>query len=203
NELVQGLGDMDLPFINVRTVKARTSGPPQGPGANFTPDVLLTTASRPVWSETNLDDPVKIVEELIRTRFKGVSGRVVARLPLAVTVSESTGGMPGDPHAGLMGGTSKPRMVVFGNALWASDKPLPSVYRPSEDANAAYYSLFASSLAWLREKPGAIGEIKRRQRDVYQMSETTNVSRLLLLPAGLIIVTIIGVGLGVWVVRRR
>jgi len=183
-------------------VKPRTSGPPQGPSAGLQANMLLTTTSRPVWAETNLDDPVRIVESAIRDRFKGIRERMVARLPLAVTVSEPTGGMPGDPHAAFMGGDSKPRMVVFGNASWASDKPLPNVFRPSEDANARYYSLFASSLAWLREKPSEIG-IEAKKRDVYQMPETTNVTRLLMLPVGLMFVSILGLGLGVWIVRRR
>lgn len=202
NALAVGLGDVVWPMVNARTVKPKTGGPPQAPGGNYQPDVLLTTTDRLVWSETNLDDPVKIIEELNRTRLKGLRERLVSRLPVAVTVSESMGGMPGDPHAGMFGGESKPRLIVFGNAGWASDKPLPSMFRQSDDANSRYYSLFASSLAWLREKPGGIG-IEAKKRDVYQMPETTNVTRLLLLPAGLMFVSIVGLGLGVWVVRRR
>jgi hypothetical protein len=194
--LAAGLGEETWYMMNVRTVKPKTSGPP----AAYQSENLLVTTGRLVWSEKNLDDPVKIVENLMRSQPKDFA--VTNQLPLAVTVSESTGGMPGDPHAGLFGGESKPRLVVFGNASWASDRPLPLVTRQSEDANARYYSLFASSLAWLREKPSEIG-IEAKKRDVYQMPETTNVTRLLMLPVGLMFVSILGLGLGVWIVRRR
>jgi hypothetical protein len=204
NPLVAGLGDATWPMVDVRTVKPRMSnpGPPQG-SSNYQAEALLTTTGRVVWSETNLDDPVRVIEELVRNKMKGLRERLVQRLPLAVTVSEPTGGMAGDPHAGMFGGgESKPRMVVFGNAAWASDKPLPAMFVQSQQANSQYYSLFASSLAWLRERPGAIG-IEAKKRDVYAMPETTNVTRMLLLPGALMFVSILGLGLGMWVVRRR
>jgi hypothetical protein len=202
NTLAAGLGDAAWYMADVRTVKSRLSnpGPPQSQ-SNFQAETLLTTMGRAVWSESNLDDPVKIIDDLLRTR-KGI--RVSQRLPLAVTVSEPTGGgMPGDPHAGMFGsGESKPRMVVFGNAAWASDKPLPAMFMQNQQANAQYYSLFASSLAWLRERPAGIG-IEAKKRDVYEMPPTTNVTRMLLLPGSLMFVSILGLGLGIWVVRRR
>jgi hypothetical protein len=203
NALAAGLGDEVWPMMNVRTVKPKTSGPPQATGANYQPEKFLATTNSLVWSETNLDDPVKIIEDLVRSGSKGLRERLVPQLPVAVTVSESSA-MPGDPHAGLLGGESKPRLVVFGNAAWASDSPLPSVFdqRQLASAQSLYYSLFASSLAWLREKPGAIG-IEAKARDKYQLPETTKVDRMLILPVGLMFVSILGLGLGVWVVRRR
>src|SRR5262249_17150077 len=72
NAVAVGLGDETWYMTNVRTVKPRTSGPPQGPSAGLQANMLLTTTSRPVWAETNLDDPVRIVESAIRDRFKGI-----------------------------------------------------------------------------------------------------------------------------------
>jgi hypothetical protein len=198
NTLAAGLSEMQpLPMFNARTVEAR-SNPAQRPeGSSYTPEMLLTTSVYRVWAESNLGDPLEVLET-IRREQKEV--RLANTLPLAVVVSEQSGaGIPGHPP-GMLGGESKPRLVVFGNVGWASDAPLPG----AQDARASsmYYSLFASSIAWLREKQSSIG-IKSKKRDTYQMSEGANVSRMLLLPAGLMFVCILGVGLGVWVVRRR
>jgi hypothetical protein len=204
NTLATGLGDEQWYFFNVRSVRGRNNPAPRpGAAGNYQADTLLTTVGRPVWPETNLDDPLKIIEALKKDPAvrKSVQSKLSASVPVAVTVSESTGGpAPGDPHGGMFGGESKPRMVVFGNAAWASNEPIPGRQLSQQDSR--YYSLFASSLAWLRERPSNIG-IEAKKRDTYQMNESTNVGRMLLLPAGLMFVCILGVGLGVWVVRRR
>jgi ABC-type uncharacterized transport system involved in gliding motility auxiliary subunit len=121
--------------------------------------------------------------------------------PIGVTVSEPTGGMkPGDPHAAFRGGESTPRMVVIGNAGFVSNLNDPQAR--GETFNPQYCSLVSSSLAWLREKPSNIG-IEGKTRDKYRMNETTNLARMIFLPSLLMLVSIIGLGLGVWVVRRR
>jgi hypothetical protein len=204
NPLISGLGDQEFPMVDVRTVRPRNNpAPGAGPGGNFQAEALLTSVGRPVWAETNLENPQKIIEQLKKDRAfaKAVQAKLAGTLPVAVAVSESTGKpMPGDPHGGMFGGESQPRLVVFGNAAWASNTPLPGVQ--SAQAGSRYFSLFASSVAWLRGKTSSIG-IEAKKRDTYQMNESTNVGRMLVLPAGLMFVCILGVGLGVWVVRRR
>jgi hypothetical protein len=190
NALASGLGSVAWPMLDARTVKPKTANPGQPGPTNFQAEVLLITTGRRVWAETNLDDPIRVIEEVIRNQGKGLQEKIRRSLPVAVTVSE-TRGPAGDPHARLMGGESTPRLVVFGNSTWASDR-----------SNSDFYSLFASSLAWLREKPSNIG-IEAKKRDVYQMPTNTNVTRMVFLPAGLMFICIVSLGIGVWVVRRR
>jgi len=62
--------------------------------------------------------------------------------------------------------------------------------------------LIASSLAWLRERPENIG-IEAKKREYYIMDPNANISRMIWLPFGLMMFSVVGLGLGVWVVRRR
>jgi hypothetical protein len=154
-----------------------------------------------VWSERKLSDPTVLVDGYGRNDFKDL--KLTRGLPVGVIVSESAGGLPpGDPHAGMFNREQTPRLVVYGNARFISDQPLPGGLRVTQVGMELYYSLFASSIAWLRERPNSIG-IEPKKRDEYKMNENTNIGRLLWLPAGLMGITIVGLGLGVWVVRRR
>jgi hypothetical protein len=89
----------------------------------------------------------------------------------------------------------KPRMIVVGDASFVSNPNMVENKRID-------YSLFASFLAWLRERPQNIG-IEHKKRDVYQLEPSTNVSRMILLPFALMALGVFGLGLGVWVVRRN
>jgi hypothetical protein len=199
DSLAFGLGeDLELRLSEVRTVKPRQGDPARPGGGAFQPDVLLRTTGSIFWAETNLDDPLKVIEDYNKIRK---TPPLVPSVPIAATVSEASfESPPGMPHPEMFGGGSKPRMVVFGNARFASDSPFPQVR--GEAANSEYYSLVASSLAWLREKPASIG-IAGKKRDTYQMNPTTNVLGMVTLPALLVMVCVVGLGLGVWVVRRR
>src|SRR2546423_585115 len=78
----------------------------------------------------------------------------------------------------------------------------PTPWRPRQVAGYPNYDVFESSLAWLRERPSSIG-LDPKERKIYQIEPTTNFTRMEFLPLGLMIVTVLGLGLGVWVVRRR
>ena len=62
--------------------------------------------------------------------------------------------------------------------------------------------MLASSLAWLRERPSSIG-LDPKERKEYQMDANVNLRRMAYLPLGLMFVCVVGLGLGIWVVRRR
>jgi hypothetical protein len=69
--------------------------------------------------------------------------------------------------------------------------------------NDTYYEIIANTLDWLREKPSNIG-IEPKTRNVFTIDrENTSLSRMILLPAALMLLGILGLGTGVWIVRRQ
>lgn len=88
----------------------------------------------------------------------------------------------------------QPRLVVFGDGQMASNKTL--------ERSVPYHDLVVSSIAWF-ERPEDIG-IAPKITHMYTFPVGTGVSRtrMVLLPMGLMALGLIGLGLGVWVVRR-
>jgi len=100
-------------------------------------------------------------------------------------------------HAGVVKDT--PRMVVFGTANWVSDEGLNG-----NQANLRA-DLFSSCISWLREKASVGITIPPKTRKEYVLNVKTPeaISRMHFLPLGLMVLAVIGLGTGVWVVRRR
>jgi hypothetical protein len=206
NPLATAFEGRPLQMANVRLVQARPG--PGGPGRHQV-DILLETVHpmrlrvpRGVFAEASLGD----ASELIKTRAAELKSKVVAVLPVGVAVSDP--GEP-DPHAfmrGGRGGDGPPRMVVLGAASFASDAAIAGGRgRAAEQGgggDSLGYDLFSSALSWLREKPSSIG-VTRKERGIYKIEAGSNVGSMLLSPVVLMGVAIIGLGVGVWVVRRR
>src|SRR5262249_39462730 len=100
-------------------------------------------------------------------------------------------------HAGLMKET--PRMVVFGTAGWLTDDMLVGA------RGGQYVDLFTSCVSWLREKSTTGSTyIEGKRRSDYDLGlQKPDAGRLLYLPPGLLLMGVVGLGTGVWVVRRR
>jgi hypothetical protein len=187
-------------FRNVRTVEPMGEGPGGGPAV----DRLMVAPQRSgVWVEKDFDaDPVAkqqrvltMLDENPAAGMKEISSKDVS---LAVTVSDSAGGgAPRDmAHAGLNKDT--PRMVVFGTANWIGEDALTGV------RGAVRMDLFNSCISWLREKASIGQVIEAKKRKEYNLNiPEQNVDRLKWLPLGLMMLGIVGMGTGVWVVRRR
>jgi hypothetical protein len=197
-------GDEELTaflFDSPRVVEPLAAGGARGTAYDVDP--LLLVVDGGAWDELDVSkDPSVIVAELRKPenlqRWQQL--RPKKNLSLAVAVSDSdSGGMPNDPqHAALRQGKGQPRMVVFGDAGWVSSGALG---RPENQLN---YDLFASCLSWLRERPniGKVAEDKERKEYALTVPAAA-ISRIEFLPLGLMALAVIGVGLGVWVVRRR
>jgi hypothetical protein len=199
NPLATALKGFAVPMFDVRPVRPLTDA---RPGAYQAEILAVAYSPAGLWPETNLSDPVRLVAKYEREEFRSVQEKATNTLPVGLLVSESS--LPSGPPGAMGQQDQKPRMVVFGDAGFASDQPLPGVQpgRGTAQVDFLYYSLFASSLAWLRERPAAIG-IEPKKRDEYKMNEDTDTGRLLWLPAGLMFVTVLGLGVGMWVVRRK
>lgn len=101
-------------------------------------------------------------------------------LPVAVTVTETDG---------------TPRMVVIGDAEMASDREIVG------RNGSVNFNFLTSALDWLADRRG-IG-IRPKEGGVYEYPRDVSAAAMVLPPAWLMMLSVIGVGVGVWVVRRR
>jgi hypothetical protein len=146
------------------------------PGSSYSTDMVAMTIPNTVYVTSDLRLP-RPTEADVQTE----------PVPVVVAVSERTPGGEGKPE---------PRLLVFGDATFISNAYL------AEASGDPYFDLFASSLGWLHERPANIG-IAPKKRDYFFLEPTAKVGELVWLPVGLMLVGIIGLGAGVWVVRRR
>jgi hypothetical protein len=183
---------------------ARTVDPAGAAGGKYAAETLLMVPPAMLAWAADVDaDPSTLVERYARTRaglkeFQKVwTGRP---LSIAVTVSESAGGMPRDrAHAGLF--KERPRLVVFGNASWITDDQEGLRGRGAQ----SNFDLFSSSLSWLRERADVGGSADtNKTRQVYDANKLEGmVGRLSVMTTLLLLLAVFGLGCGVWVVRRR
>jgi hypothetical protein len=205
NPVAAALEGVALLWLDVRTVEPSGGGERPPVAMNFQPaELLLAVPSRGqiIFPEPNLKaDPSQVVADLFAEVQKGNREKLDAkhparRLSVGLAVSEGSG-MPQMPSPHMPQPPSTPRLLVFGNAYFVSD----TVLGRSAGAN---YDVFASSLAWLRERPSSIGLAPKEHKE-YKMdaNAVANLTRLALLPLSLMTIMILGLGVGIWVVRRR
>jgi hypothetical protein len=107
--------------------------------------------------------------------------RAMEELPLVVAVSDE----------------AKPRMIVFGDTEFISN------YAMMTDRTGNNYALFVSSLEWMSERE-AIGPRPKESKEVHMPEAIAiNTTRIHLMPLWLMFITIVGLGTGIWLVRRR
>lgn len=183
-------------FENARTVEpAQKEGGPKAVDR-----LMLIPPDLLIWAETDLArDPVATRDALRDNEER--AEKIISQTPLciAVTVADS-GSAPGVPrdaaHSALQKDT--PRMVVFGTSSWITDDGLTG------NREALRLDLFQSCVSWLREKSSVGVSVPPKSRPEYDINiPKTEANRLRFLPLGLMVLAVIGLGTGVWVVRRR
>jgi hypothetical protein len=106
---------------------------------------------------------------------------------VAVTVSERSGGA---------------RAAVFGSSLFISDEIVRA-----ERGRPFAFTLIGTAVDWLRDKQtsAAVADIEAKKYTEYTFPApaTVDFTRLIWLPLGLALLTVVGLGAGVWVIRRR
>jgi len=215
NPLATAFDRQVFPLPDIRPVQPRSSGAvPPGAGGNYQVDRLLETSrllaplrQLQVFTDSSLGDPETLVRDLIDNHSDELRKKLVASIPVGVAVSDPGTPDARDPHAFMRSSRSEgtPRLVVIGSTGFASDAEIIARGRGAErqqGADSDYYDMFSSALAWLREKPSSIG-ITHKDRDVYKIQNTAEPASMLLTPFLLMFLGVIGLGLGVWVVRRR
>jgi hypothetical protein len=101
-------------------------------------------------------------------------------VPVAVAVSE------GD----------KPRMVVVGDTEFLCNVGLRFA---AQQLN--HYSFVVSAMEWMAERE-SIGAVPKEQNS-FSLDESVNTERMIYAPGWIMLVTLVSLGVGVWVVRRR
>jgi hypothetical protein len=187
-------------FENAQTLEPLKTNP------DYRVDSLLITLPQlPVWAQTDFRaNPTDVAAEARKEAEKGNLDRFrKGPLTAAVAVSEAKGPPPAIPgHDFLAQGTGRPVAVVFGDAEWISNRSLEG---GSGDAN---YSLFKSTVDWLREKPTIGPQIKLKSgadRDEFSMDKVTPAAaaRIEFAPGAIFLLGIVALGVGVGLVRRR
>jgi hypothetical protein len=183
-------------FYDARTVRpANAAGAP----SRFTAEELIyVLPQRSEWVETDLKaDPGALVEELSKDRQKLLNKLGERLLPLAVTVTEGKSAAPPVPGHEFMARDGEPRMVVFGDASWVTNRILLQ-------ATPDNFALFSSSLSWLVGRHDIGERIPTSTRSVYKLKVSPGDDlRLIFLPGVLMVMGVFALGFGVWVVRRR
>lgn len=183
NELARGFADEEFYFDSPRTVRPGSSA------EGYRAETVLVVPPLPqfiYWADKNLDavrNPQFRFITLLRNPDTFRKYLFRENRPVAVAVKDRDG---------------KPRMVVYGAAVWATDMPVVPLGRPSPP----YQALFASTLEWLGERPEFIG-IPPRTSKFYMIKSDASVERMTFVPLSVMLLGFIGLGLGVWAVRRR
>ncbi len=112
--------------------------------------------------------------------------RAISRepIPVAVAVSE-TGQKDND----------KPRIVVFGDTEFITNFDLAR-------SRGISYSYVVSSIEWLAGREDLMGTLPKTSIN-YQLGREVNLLRMIFLPGWIMLLCLIGLGVGVWMVRRR
>jgi hypothetical protein len=200
NPLNLAFNDLPRAFTTFTFEDVRVVRPVAEAREDIFSEPLLLAAQEGIWAEKDLSrDPLATAKAM---RTDAALRKQLARepLPLGVAVNLQTGpppqpGLP--PDAGT--GRQRPLMLVVGSSSWVSDEGLRG---PAGDLR---FDLFSSALSWLREQSdlGKLVEDKIAPEYELRASPPENVGRLGLLPLVLMLITVVSLGVGVWVVRRR
>ena len=189
-------------FDGIRTVKPLARVPNAPPNPISADEILLTDPRIPVWAETDMGaNPQEIIAELRKDEKKAQQKLQGGQLPVAVAVMEKGAAdplaqIPG--HEGMAPTEDKPRMVVFGDASWASNEGINGRFGESS------LSLFNTSISWLRDRSDLGAKPKGQERKDYKFNVAEDaVTRLKFLPLAMMLLSVIGLGGAIWIVRRR
>jgi len=185
-------------FQNAQTVEPMSANP------EFRASVLLRTLPQLlVWS---VADPRADVNALAADAEKEATEGKMDRfsrapLPVAVVVSQASGAPPIPGHEFMGPQPGKPLMAVFGDASWISDEGLQAQFAD------AHFSLFKSTLEWLREKSDIGQQVKTKsgaERDEFSMEKITPASgwNIEVWAPVVLLCGVLALGLGIAVVRR-
>jgi hypothetical protein len=185
-----GRGGWEGYMPDPRTVEA--AQPPASPHGGPSPskyrvEPFLVCRSPGAWAETNLRaDPEALADDFRGAGAAKLREKQKGDLLVAVTVTESA----------ELGGEGTPRLVVFGSSDWVSNNWLGLWRTP-------FGPLFGSSLEWLRERKGIGTRKDVKELTTFAVDGAKETNAHLGAVLGLMMFGILGLGGGIWLIRRR
>jgi uncharacterized membrane protein YhaH (DUF805 family) len=179
-------------FFGARVLRAA----PPAADSPFRAAALLSTLDKArVWTET---DPQSTGLQTLQTMIRDPKARErlsATPLVMAMAVTETPRTGPGQPRP-----AERPRIVVFGDATFLAN----ALAGGRTESSAYLFDLFAGSLDWLRERPSNIG-IEPRVTPTFELNPAVigQESAIKFLPLLIATIGVLGLGLGVWLVRRQ
>jgi hypothetical protein len=187
NPITQAIGAQvrALPFLLPREVATLTN-----PGQYQATSLLITLPNRETWLEDErMVDPERTITDLLeKPAVAAQKGFTETPRSVAAVVSE--------------GGTA--RAVVYGNAYIFSDRYAEQRGRGATSSPVTF-DLMAVTIDWLRDRPPLPTGIESKKYTEYQFPDPAGVdtTRLVWLPLGFSLLLVLGLGTGVWVIRRK
>jgi hypothetical protein len=180
NTLAKQLQNSGIQCRTVRVVR------PAAAGGRFKAATVMS--SNPRYTPAIAEKDVSVLKDLIRFLTDlddegKLRERMSAPLPVVVGISEE----------------DKGRMVVFGDTEFVGNLALAT------DGSGENYSLFVSSLEWLAERDASFVGPRPKETGSYGLPKAVaaEYTRIHVIPMWLMLLTVVGVGTGVWLVRRR
>jgi hypothetical protein len=167
---------------------ARVLKPVDSPRFKAETIMQLDSEEWPVFAEKNvniLKDPQGHIAALAKDRVKLIRSFSQKPLPMVVAVKDAK--------------TDKASMVVFGDTEFITNRELAT----SQSRREAY-SLAVSAMEWVQEREELMG-VQPRENNSYSLKlpAIESAGRMVHMPFWLMLLSIIGIGLLVWVTRRR
>jgi hypothetical protein len=190
NVLARQFAGVPLVFDSVRVIRPAAAGRfkgevvyatiPTRPGERLPSTIAVKQANE-------FAHPFETFEALAEQGQAEVSKRIAEALPIVVAVSEEAVG----------GKETKPRMVVFGDTEFISNVGMRTQGRTDN------YSLFVSALEWIGEHD-FVGPQPRTSTTVEMpLARAQEYNRIHFVPLWLMFICTVGLGVGIWLVRRR
>lgn len=185
NSIVLTLRNHPPTLVLPREVSVAPGG---APTLRATP--LLLTLTDLTWLEDEYpqNDRQMMAELQRNARLKQLSE---SPRPVMAVVSEA------DAAPGASGGTA--RLAVIGSGMIGSNAWASRV----RGTAPVEFDLIGATVDWLRDRPPVPAGITTKTYTAYAFPAKVDSTRLLWLPLGLAVLTVVALGTGVWVIRRK
>jgi ABC-type uncharacterized transport system len=186
--------DASLIFGNVRPISANTRAARRGMAVM---NVLASRRGIPTYRDDNFNSDPAVIADQVRREFEQTKSDKTIReklitnqpVPFAAYAAERI------EKDGKL--SDRPQLLVIGTDWFASDDALRNTRNPQ-----LYIAIMGAMIEFVRERPRGM-LIEPRELGTYNLPKDPDGVGLLVLPIGLVVLGILGLGVGVWVSRRR